>query len=191
MRAPIYILGLDTSAAHCAVALMRDGVISEQVAEDMSKGQAERLMGLIDEVMVRNGVTFSDLSAIGVGVGPGNFTGIRIGVSAARGLALGLGIPVYGIDGFDQREAYNPDAPYQCVPAPRDQMYVRRGGVAAMQGRDLLGQIPNEPSPTDLAASVAQLAHSRWPDPAPAPAPYYLRAPDAAPARDAPPTILP
>ena len=56
----------------------------------MAKGQAERLMGLLEEVLAAQKTTWQDLSAIAVGVGPGNFTGIRIGVSAARGLALGL-----------------------------------------------------------------------------------------------------
>jgi tRNA threonylcarbamoyl adenosine modification protein YeaZ len=191
MTAPVYILGFDTSAGHCAVAVMRDGVVLEHIGEDMKKGQAERLMGLIDDVMQRCGVAYSDLSAIGIGIGPGNFTGIRIGVSAARGLALGLGIPAYGVDGFDQRALCHPDAPYQCVPAPRDQMYVRAQGSAALQPRADLENIPDEPSPAALAKAVALVAHSRWPAPSSAPAPYYLRAPDAAPARDAPPKILP
>ena len=186
-----YILGFDTSGAHCAVALMRDGLIIEHVGKDMAKGQAERLMGLIDEVMQRNSVSYADLAAIGVGIGPGNFTGIRIGVSAARGLALGLGIPAYGVNGFDQRVLCHPDAPYHCVPAPRDQMYVRRDGSAALQPRASLDHIYAEPNPADLAACVARVAHARFPEPSPAPAPYYLRAPDAAPAKDAPPKILP
>jgi tRNA threonylcarbamoyl adenosine modification protein YeaZ len=191
MTTAVSILAFDTSGAHCAAALMQDGVILEQVGEDMAKGQAERLMGLIDEVMHRNGVSYADLAAIGVGIGPGNFTGIRIGVSAARGLALGLGIPAYGVNGFDQRALCYPDAPYQCVPAPRDQLYVRRDDAATLHPRATLDHIPDEPAPADLAASVARVAQARFPDPSPAPAPYYLRAPDATPAKDKPPKILP
>lgn len=190
MADPVYVLGFDTSAAYCAVALIRDGVILEKTAEIMSKGQAERLMGLIQDVLDRNGVAYNDLSAIGVGVGPGNFTGIRIGVSAARGLALGLNVTAYGITGFDQRARCLPDAPYQCVIAPRDQMYVRDGETVSLQPRDALPAVPDDPSPADLAASVAKIAYSRWPDVAPPPSPYYLKAPDAAPAKDAPPKIL-
>jgi tRNA A37 threonylcarbamoyladenosine modification protein TsaB len=189
LPAPIHILGFDTSGAHCAVALMQDGVIIEKAHEDMAKGQAERVMGLIDEVMGRNRISYADLAAIGIGIGPGNFTGIRIGVSAARGLTLGLGIPAYGVNGFDQRALCYPDAPYQCVPAPRDQMYVRSDGAAALQPRAMLENIHDEPVPSTLAASVARVAHARFPEPTPAPAPYYLRAPDAAPAKDAPPKI--
>ena len=83
------ILAFDTSAAHCAAALLRDGEIVTSCAEPMTRGQAERLMPLLHEVLALGGCTWADLDAIGVGIGPGNFTGIRISVSAARGLALG------------------------------------------------------------------------------------------------------
>ena len=190
MKKPPFVLALDTSGPYCAVALLRDGIVLEQAAETMSKGQAERLMGLIQDVLDRHNVTYQDLSAIGVGVGPGNFTGIRIGVSAARGLALGLGIPAYGVNGFEQRGICQPDAPFQCVPAPRDQVYLLHDGSPQLVARTDLPTLYKDPAPDDLAASVAQVAFQRWPEPAEPPAPYYLRAPDAAPARDAPPTIL-
>ena len=84
------VLGFDTSAAHCAAALVRGDEIFASKALQMSRGQAEHLMPLLEEVLASAGVSWSDLDAIGVGIGPGNFTGIRISVSAARGLALGL-----------------------------------------------------------------------------------------------------
>ena len=55
----------------------------------MEKGQAERLMPMLAEMLAEAGVGFGDLARIGVGTGPGNFTGVRISVAAARGLALG------------------------------------------------------------------------------------------------------
>ncbi len=63
----------------------------------MSKGQAERLFPMIDAALSSTGQTYGDLNAIAVATGPGNFTGVRIGVSAARGLALSLGIPAIGV----------------------------------------------------------------------------------------------
>ncbi len=94
------VLGFDTSAAHCAAALLSgDRVLAERL-EPMTRGQAERLMPLLEELLTGAGVGWRDLSAIGVGTGPGNFTGVRIAVAAARGLALGLGIPAVGVDGF-------------------------------------------------------------------------------------------
>lgn len=63
----------------------------------MAKGQAERLFPLLEEVLAEAGLSWSDLDAIGVGIGPGNFTGVRISVAAARGLSLSLGIPAAGV----------------------------------------------------------------------------------------------
>lgn len=94
----------------------------------MATGQAERLLRLIEEMLAAADVHWHDLSAIGVGTGPGNFTGIRIGVSAARGLALGLGIPAIGVSGF---EALG-DGPGTLVslPAPRGQVWLSAPGQA-------------------------------------------------------------
>lgn len=67
----------------------------------MARGQAESLFPTLEELMGEADTVWQDLDAIGVGVGPGNFTGIRISVSAARGLALSLGIPAVGISTFE------------------------------------------------------------------------------------------
>ncbi|PJE34371.1 tRNA (adenosine(37)-N6)-threonylcarbamoyltransferase complex dimerization subunit type 1 TsaB, partial [Pseudooceanicola lipolyticus] len=83
------ILAFDTSAAHCAAALLSGDRLLASHAEAMSRGQAERLLPLLEDMLDRAGLGWRDLDAIGVGTGPGNFTGIRIAVSAARGLALG------------------------------------------------------------------------------------------------------
>ena len=81
------ILGFDTSGHHCAAALRWGDDQVAHVTEDMAKGQAERLMPLLQALLDQEGYSWADLDAVAVGVGPGNFTGIRIGVSAARGLA--------------------------------------------------------------------------------------------------------
>lgn len=91
------VLGFDTSAAHCAAAVVCGGQVLAQRIEPMSRGQAERLFPLLEELLAEAGLGWADLAAIGVGVGPGNFTGIRISVAAARGLALSLGIPAVGV----------------------------------------------------------------------------------------------
>jgi len=95
------ILAFDTSAAHCAAALLLGGRIVASRYEPMMRGQAERLMPMLDEILGEIGTDWEQIDAIGVGVGPGNFTGIRIGVSAARGLALALGVPAIGASAFE------------------------------------------------------------------------------------------
>ncbi|SEM50199.1 tRNA threonylcarbamoyl adenosine modification protein YeaZ [Roseovarius tolerans] len=146
-------------------------------------------MPLLEDVLAEAGATWRDLARIGVGIGPGNFTGIRISVATARGLALSLGIPVIGISTLEAiRAGAEPGTP--CVPAPRDQGYVQRVGQAPELVA--MADVPDAllpPPPVLLAEQIARLA-ARAPDNGPPPAPLYVRPADAAPAKDAPPVIL-
>lgn len=190
MTAPL-ILALDTSAAHCAAALIRGDRVLNATGEAMAKGQAERLMDLLAETLAAQDTDWRDLSAIAVGTGPGNFTGIRIGVSAARGLALGLGIPAYGVTGFEARARLAPTGTTVAIPAPRDMAYVSGPTGPDTVPFDQIAHPAPEPAPAELATAIAQHAATLWPASAPPPAPFYIRPPDAAPARDAAPTLLP
>lgn len=87
------LLALDTSMAACSVALWRDKVIAHRFAP-MDRGHAEALFPMILEVMAEAGVQFADLRAIAVTRGPGSFTGVRVSVAAARGLALATDKPI-------------------------------------------------------------------------------------------------
>jgi tRNA threonylcarbamoyladenosine biosynthesis protein TsaB len=91
------LLAIDTAAPRLALALLRDGDRVDVLVEDMATGQAERLFPALAALMPRAQTTYSDLTRIAVTTGPGSFTGLRIGLSAARGLALALNIPVLGI----------------------------------------------------------------------------------------------
>ncbi|WP_299688846.1 tRNA (adenosine(37)-N6)-threonylcarbamoyltransferase complex dimerization subunit type 1 TsaB [uncultured Tateyamaria sp.] len=185
------VLGFDTTAAHCAAAVVRGDRLLASTGEDMARGQAERLMDMLQEVLDTAAVQWSDLSALAVGVGPGNFTGIRIGVSAARGLALGLGIPAYGVDGFDVRARTIPHGSRVIIPAPRDMVYVRDAATPSLVPRQSIDNAAPDPTPQALAQAIAAIGAERWPASPDAPAPLYVKAPDAAPARDVPPPLLP
>lgn len=90
------LLAIDTAAPRLALAVLRGERVDAHV-EQMATGQAERLFPALDELLARAGVTYNDLTRIAATTGPGSFTGLRIGLSAARGLALALGVPVLGI----------------------------------------------------------------------------------------------
>ncbi len=91
------ILGIDTCAAQCAVALLGAGPMndSDPVVERraMERGHAEQLFPMIDNALARAGIGYDCVGRIAVCTGPGSFTGVRIGVAAARGIALGRRIP--------------------------------------------------------------------------------------------------
>ena len=89
------ILALDTASHLCSAAVFDAGAgrLAGQCVEDIGRGHAERMMAVIDAALQEAGAGFADLGRIGVTVGPGSFTGIRVGVATARGLALALEIP--------------------------------------------------------------------------------------------------
>ncbi len=91
-------LAIDTSARFCAAGLYDAGTgrMVFRVEDDIGRGHAERLMDVIAHVMDRGGIGFDRLDAIAVTIGPGSFTGIRVGVAAARGFGLARDIAVLG-----------------------------------------------------------------------------------------------
>ena len=94
-----FILNLETATKNCSVALAKDGktiTCKEIAAQNFS--HAEKLHVFIEEILNENNVQFSDLNAIAVSQGPGSYTGLRIGVSSAKGLCYALNIPMIAID---------------------------------------------------------------------------------------------
>jgi len=201
------VLAFDTSAAHCAAALLLPGGRVLNRLEPMEKGQAERLMPLLEELLAEAGLGWSDLTRLAVGTGPGNFTGVRIAVAAARGLALGLGIPALGITRLEAL-AFGLPRPITVVEdARRGEVYVQAFGTETseallLDGSDLVHVLDTPhltgsaagaaalPPAVPLAEAMARLAAARA-LPQPRPAPFYLRGADAAPPSDPPPVILP
>lgn len=183
--------------------MLRGSDVLAERSEYLQKGQAERLLGLCNDLLDEAGVPLQDLTALGVGIGPGNFTGIRISVAAARGLALGLNIPAVGVTTFEALRFGASGACICAVDARRDQIYVQEfdatgaGSDPVLKGIDfenhrLLPFIGHGGSAPAYATAVAigQIAAQRFHSDPARPAPLYLRPADAAPARDAPPKIL-
>jgi tRNA threonylcarbamoyladenosine biosynthesis protein TsaB len=187
------ILAFDTATDVATSALVDDG---EVLGERTSR--AVTLLEDVDALLRQAGMRTRDVRALAVGIGPGSFTGIRIGLSTARGLALALGIPVAGVSTLDalaagapgavpvvdarRREVFVPGA----VLAPADlavepgKVYV---GSGAVRYRELLepagAEIPPDADERHLprARFHAQLAHNFGP--AEDVEPLYLRVPDA------------
>lgn len=106
-----YVLAIDTAMSGCGVALLNtqnDDVKSFR--KDMARGQAEQLVPMIQDCVAKAGISFSDIDLIGVTVGPGAFTGLRIGLSTARSLGVALDVPVIGVTTLESlAEAYLKD----------------------------------------------------------------------------------
>ncbi len=95
----LYILNIETATKNCSVALAKGGktIVYKEIAEE-GYSHAERLHVFIEEIIKEAGITFQDLSAVAVSQGPGSYTGLRIGVSAAKGLCFALDIPLIAVD---------------------------------------------------------------------------------------------
>ena len=192
------VLAFDTSAAHCAAALLCNGAIIGSTFETMQKGQAEALVPLIQTLLAETQTSLHKIGRIGVGLGPGNFTGIRISISLARGLGLSLGCPVIGVDSFEASIEEETKETLIAIPATRDQFYTRSSAnlLATPQMSDAptlaTSPIPvlYRPKPDLLVANIARIAARRDVKTVMPPAPLYVKPADAAPRRDPGPKIL-
>ena len=187
-------LAFDTATSAATTALVRDG---EVLGEAVSR--AVRVLQDADELLRAGGVERSELTGIVVGTGPGSFTGMRLGLAAARGLALALDLPVAGVSTLEALAAGAPGAvpvvdagrrevfalvdgePVVC--APQEIVGGLCVGDGALRYREVLEQRGAEVPPDDddrhlpRARFHAQLARDFGP--AEAVEPLYLRVPDA------------
>lgn len=188
------VFAVDTALEACSVAILRDGDTLSSLSESMDRGQAERLAPMAREAVAHARIAFAQIDRIAVTTGPGSFTGVRIGLSFARALALSLGKPCIGVStlealalqdgeaGFRAALIETPGASYfalyqdgAALVAPRP---IERGAHEAL----LAGRAAHLVGPgvtadaVALARRAAMLEPSRYP-----PDPAYLRAPHVTP----------
>jgi tRNA threonylcarbamoyladenosine biosynthesis protein TsaB len=101
MEAIMLILAMDSSSAACSAALARGATLLANRNEEMARGHAAALPPMIADILMSQGITARDLDAVAVSTGPGSFTGLRVAMAAAKGLALAIDRPLVGISCFD------------------------------------------------------------------------------------------
>ena len=188
------VVVFDTSNQYIAAALYRGKQEVQSIIEFMPRGQAERLMSLLNELLEGASLDWPDISKIGVCTGPGNFTGIRIAVSAARGLALGLEIPAIGISSFEATLLGCGDEELALLPANEGFYYVGSGPKnAKFLSEDEIGsdstRYVHKATPEIHLKNIALLTLEKEPDFS-RPTPCYIKPADAAPSSNNVPNLL-
>ncbi|MBI2188327.1 MAG: tRNA (adenosine(37)-N6)-threonylcarbamoyltransferase complex dimerization subunit type 1 TsaB [Acidobacteria bacterium] len=95
------ILALDTTTTAGSCALVGDGSVIEEAPSDPGRPQAARLPGELAALLERAGLTLAQIDACAVGIGPGSFTGLRVGIATMQGLAMATGTPLFGVSALD------------------------------------------------------------------------------------------
>lgn len=153
-----YILNIETATKNCSVALAKEGktILCKEITEE-GYSHAERLHVFIEEIIKEAGIKFSDLSAIAVSQGPGSFTGLRIGVSAAKGLCYALDIPLIAVDTLQTLASQVSVSNGLIIPmidARRMEVYSAVFAPNLERKREVLAQIITENSFEDLEETL-------------------------------------
>ncbi len=181
----VSVLAFDTAGNGCSAAVLREGRVAARRFAAMARGQAEQLLPMIEAVLSEAAVPIAALDLIAVAVGPGAFTGLRIGIAAARGLALASGVPALGITSFAAVAAQvSPEARagrtlVVALDSRRVELYLQAfgadggplGGGALVAPADLARWVPDGPLllAGDAAPALAAALAPRQPDLAPGP----------------------
>ena len=140
------ILGIDTSSSSLSVAVMDDNLLKGEFTLNHKLTHSEQMMPLLDSLLSHLELKMSDIDLIGVSVGPGSFTGIRIGVAAANAMAMALDIPVVGISSLEAMAYTAGETAYTIVStfdAQRDRFYFNayrfeNSELKALEAEDVL-----------------------------------------------------
>lgn len=120
------LLAIDTSGPFCSAALL-DGDIVVERSDDIGRGHAEHLMSMLEDLIGEAKAGWTDIDRIACSTGPGSFTGLRVGLATARGLALALGCPCIGVRVFEAFADEYGQGESLCVAmdARRDQVWMQ------------------------------------------------------------------
>ncbi|MBO0752652.1 MAG: tRNA (adenosine(37)-N6)-threonylcarbamoyltransferase complex dimerization subunit type 1 TsaB [Bradyrhizobiaceae bacterium] len=186
------ILAIDTALEACSAAVLDtadDGLTARSLP--MVRGHAEALMPLIAAAMSDAAVEFAELDRIAVTVGPGSFTGLRVGVAAARAIGLAAGKPAVGVTTLAALAAPFFDdgiggTVMSIIDARHDRVYMQLfgpGGRSLVAPRIATVHIATHAAlagPTRIVGNATALIEAMWPAGEPAPSVSAVRAPDVA-----------
>ena len=120
------VLGLDTCLSACSAAVLDGERLLAAEVEPMARGHQERLAPLVQRVMASAGLSFDRLDRVGVTVGPGSFTGLRVGLAFAKGLGGALGVPVVGVGALEALAwPQGEGLVFAAIDAKRGQVYLQ------------------------------------------------------------------
>lgn len=189
-------LALDTATSLLSIAVGRAGKVLAIETSAARRGQSEELLPLMDKTCAAAGCKLQDIQRLVAITGPGSFTGLRIGLAAAKGLAFGLQVPLLGFSAFQAARHAVPEATGVVLESWREELYVELAlgqapemltpaQIAArlqpgmLLTGDAAAKIPEAPYRTmpPLALAALELAEVGAADNMPI-APYYVRPPD-------------
>ena len=119
------ILAIDTALSACQAALVRDGRPLAGSSEPMERGHQERLAPLVEALFAKAGIAPQEVDRVAVTLGPGSFTGLRVGIAFAKGFALGLGKPLIGVGTLQALASGRAGRCAAVIAAPHDRVYVQ------------------------------------------------------------------
>lgn len=167
------ILAFDTTAAACSVAIWRDGEVLAADQAEMKQGQAEALVPMIERALVDCNIDYAALDLLSVTVGPGSFTGVRVGIATARAIGLAANKPVIGVSTTEVLAAAAPEKSARILAAvdtKRGDLYAQifdqncepLGGVRVVALSELAPWVGSEPVTVvgDAAAAVVDILGS-------------------------------
>jgi tRNA threonylcarbamoyladenosine biosynthesis protein TsaB len=138
------VLALDTATDIATACVAVDGVVLAEGTLGPERYAAQRILELADELLAEAGIRLDQLDAVVVGTGPGSFTGLRIGIAAARGLGLALGVPVAGVSTLDALQAGAGADAFAVIDARRGEVFAAGPELppTVLRPADLASRLP-------------------------------------------------
>ena len=191
-------IAFDTASNYCAVALSRNDQILDCSVLDKSHQKAEDLAKITKNILNKNGFSEKNISLIGVGTGPGNFTGIRMSISFAKGLGLALNIPVIGVNYFEACCYGNFENTTVIIPAKGNKVYFQDMSIedsipklgTIEEAYFMSKQITKMPPAAQTIKNISRITAKKSCSKTTSPCPFYIQPVNAVPFSQPPPVIL-